>query len=60
MDKHILGLVDDARQYANDWNDNDIVHILNYLQNTSQTWEHLLHTRGGELEILKCAIYTLE
>ena len=45
--KHILGLVDDARQYANDWNNNNIVYILNYLQQSSQTWEHLLHTTGG-------------
>ena len=58
--KHILGLVDDARQYANDWNDNNMVQIQNYLQHSSQTWEHLLHTTGGKLEIPKCAIYTLE
>ena len=35
--KHILGLVDDARQYANDWNNNNIVQILNNLQHSSQT-----------------------
>ena len=58
--KHILSLVDDARQYANDWNDNNIVQILNHLQQSSQTWEHLLHTTGGKLEIPKCAIYILE
>ena len=59
--KHILDLVDDARQYTNDRNDNDIVQILNYFQEYSQIWEHLLNTTGeGGLEIPKCAIYTLE
>ena len=61
--KHILSLVDDTRQCANDWNDNYIVQILNHLQESSRTLEHtleyLLNTTGVKLEILKCDIYTL-
>ena len=51
--KHILGLVDDARQYINVWNDNDnanangIDQILTDLQDYSQTWDHLLNTTRG-------------
>ena len=37
--KHILGNVDDARLYTNDWIDNDLLHIMNKLTDASQTWE---------------------
>ena len=57
--KHILGLIDNARKYANDWDDNDMTKILQNLEDASQTWEHLLYTMNGKLEILKCALYTL-
>ena len=58
--KYIIGLVDDARQYTNNWTDNDINQILYNLHDSSQTWEHLLNTTGGKSEIPKCAIYTLK
>ena len=58
--KHILDLVDDARQYSNDWTSNQMINILSKLQHVSQTWEHLLATTGGKLKIPKCAVYTLK
>ena len=58
--KHILGLVDDTRQYTNDWIDNDLLHITNKLIDASQTWEQLLYTSGGKLEISKCVIFVLQ
>ena len=58
--KQILGNVDDARQYTNDWIDNDLLHIITKLINASQTWEQLLYTSGGKLELSKCAIFVLQ
>ena len=57
--KHILGLVDDARQYSNDWKNNQMTNVISKLQHASQTWEHLLATTCGKLEIPKCVVYTL-
>ena len=34
--------------------------ILSKLQYASQTWEHLLETTSGKLEIPKCVVYTLK
>ena len=58
--KHIIGLVDDARQYSNDWTSNQMTNILSQLQHVSQTWEHLLATIGEKLEISKCTVYPLK
>ena len=33
---------------------------MNKLTDTSQTWEQLLYTSGGKLEISKCAIFVLQ
>ena len=57
--KHILGFVDDKRQYANEWNTSNLTNALNKLQHASQTWEHLLFTSGGKLEIDKCEAYIM-
>ena len=35
--KHIVGLVYDARQYVNDWEDNDKTKILQNIEDKSQT-----------------------
>ena len=48
--KHILGNVDDARQYTNDGIDNDLLHIMNKVTDASQTWEQLLYTSRGNLK----------
>ena len=37
--KHILGNVDDARQYTNDGIDNDLLHIMNKVTDALQTLE---------------------
>lgn len=58
--KHILGLVDDARQYASDCNTDQIQVILKHLTKVSQIWEQLHSTSGGKLEISKCAVYTMQ
>ena len=44
IEKHILGLDDDTRQYTNDWNNNNMLIIINNLQEASQIWEQLLNT----------------
>ena len=56
--KH-LGFIDDKRQYANDWNNSNLTNALNKLQHAAQTWEHLLFTSGGKLEIDKCEAYIM-
>ena len=58
--KHILVLVDDARQYASDCDTDQIQVILKHLTKVSQIWEQLLSTSGGKLEISKCAVYTMQ
>ena len=51
--KHILGFIDDKTQYANDWKNNNIKTITDNIQHAAQSWEGLLHTSGGKLEISK-------
>ena len=58
--KHILGFIDDKTQYANDWNNNNIQTITNNIQHAAQSWEGLLHTSGGKLEISKCCMIVLD
>ena len=58
--KYILGNVDDSRQYTNDWIDNELINIMNKLTDDSQTWEQILYTSGGKLEIIKYAIFVLQ
>ena len=59
-ENYVLGSVDDARQYLNDWKSNNRRHIIKKLKHTSHTWEHLLFASGGKLEIHKYAFYVLE
>ena len=60
ISKHILGNVDDAKQYSNNWIDNDLFNIMNKLTEASQTWEQLLHTSESKLEISKCTMFVLK
>ena len=53
----IIGLVDDKRQYANDWNNNSEKTICKNLQTAASSWEQILHTSGGALELFKCTWY---
>ena len=50
---HIIGLVDDKKQYANDWNDHSEKTICENLQKAASSWEKILHTSGGSLELTK-------
>ena len=59
MEKVIIGFVDDTRQYANDWNTNSLLTASTNLRKAAQSWEHLLHTSGGKLELTKCAWYCI-
>ena len=56
---HINGLVDDKRQYANDWRKNSEKIICDNLQTATSSWEQILHTSGGALELSKCAWYLI-
>ena len=56
---HIIGLVDDKQQYANDWKDNSEQTICDNLQTAASTWEQILYTSGGALELSKCAWYLI-
>ena len=49
--KHILGLVDDTRQYYNDLTSNQTNNTISKLQHASQTRKHLLATIDSKLEI---------
>ena len=60
LEKHILGFVDDKRQYSNDWNEHKIATITTQLKHAAQSWEHLLYTTGGKLEISKYGTYIME
>ena len=60
LTKHILGFVDDKRQYSNDWNKNKLATIITQFKHAAQSWEHLLYTTGGKIEISKCGIYIME
>ena len=60
LTKHILGFVDDKRQYSNEWNENKLVTIITQLNQAAQSWEQLLYTTSGKLEISKCGIYIME
>ena len=52
--------MDDTRQYANDWETDQIQIIIDKLTKSSQMREQLLSTTGGKLEIHKCAVYTIK
>ena len=43
-------LVDDKRQYTNDWTSNLLLTTINNLQSVAHNWEYLLYTSGGKLE----------
>ena len=43
----------------NDWNNINLTHALKKLQQTAQTWEHLLYTSGDKLEIDKYEVYIM-
>ena len=58
-EKIIIDFVDDKRQYANDWHTNSLLTASNDLKSAAQSWEHLLHTSGGKLELTKCAWYCI-
>ena len=60
LTKYVLGFVDDKRQYSNDWKENNLAKIVTQLKHAAQSWEHLLYTTGGKLEISKCGIYIME
>ena len=49
--KKIIGFVDDKRQYTNDRKINLLLTAANKLQSAAKTWEHLLHSSGGKLEL---------
>ena len=53
--------VDDARLFSNIPRHlhQSVSTALQYLQQASQYWEHLLHSSGGKLEYGKCAFYIL-
>ena len=51
--KRMLGFLDDKSQYANDWDNNTIKKIIKNIQHAAQSWQEILHTSGGKLEILK-------
>ena len=55
----IIRLVDDKRQYTNDWINNDLNTATTNLQEAAQGWENLLHTTEGQLELSKCAWYCI-
>ena len=57
---HILRIIDDKRQYANDWFLNNIKYIIKILQHAAQTWEDALNITGDELERTKCTVYIIE
>ena len=57
--KFIIGFIDDNRQYSNDWINNDILNVLNKIKLSTQSWENLLHTGGGSLEMSKRALYLI-
>ena len=55
--KHIIGLVDNKRQYANE----KIIkkYMCKKIQTVASTWEQILHTFGGGLELAKCGWYLI-
>ena len=59
LTKHILGFVDDKRQYSNDWKEINLSKIIKQLKHAAQSWEHLLYTTCGKLEISKYGIYIM-
>ena len=56
---HIIGLVDDKRQHASDWKNNSEKTKCKDLQTAASSWEQILHTSGGALELSKCAWYLI-
>ena len=40
--------------------ENKLSIIITQLKHAAQSWEHLLYTTGGKLEISKCGIYIME
>ena len=57
---HIIGLVDDKRQYINDWEDNSEQKLCENLQTAASSLEQMLHTSGEGLELTKCAWYLIK
>ena len=55
----IIEFVDEKRQYANDWKHNFLLSASNKLRSAAQSWEHLLYTSGGKLELTKCVWYCI-
>ena len=57
---HILGFVDDTRNFVtlHQSKGNDIV-LCKMLQDSAQSWEHLLSTSGCNLNPWKCAVYII-
>ena len=58
-EKVIIGFVNDKRQYANDWQNNSLLTASNKLRSAAQSWEHLLSTSDGKLELTKYAWYCI-
>ena len=54
--KHILGFVDDKREYANDWFENLLPKSIKRLHTTAKSWEKLLFISAGKLEMGKYAV----
>ena len=49
---HIIGLVDDIRQYANDWKeDSEKKNIYDNLQTVASSWKKIMHISDGALEL---------
>ena len=57
--KNILDLVDDARQYVNDWGIDQMSVIFSKLTQASQMWEQQLLNFGVKLEIPKYDVYAI-
>ena len=56
---HIIGLVDDKRQYTNDWKEQWETTICDNLQRAASSWEKIFHTSDGALELTKYAWYLI-
>jgi Reverse transcriptase (RNA-dependent DNA polymerase) len=54
------GFVDDVSNYANnEFEDSNLITLLNNLQNDGKLWAGLLTASGGNLELSKCFYYLL-
>ena len=57
--KHFIGFFDDTKQYANNWITNNAIHMIQIIQHSTKTQEHLLFTSGGKIELSKYAAYII-